>query len=283
MLSQFGLVPIASMAINLGDVFGRLVVEEIGKQASNRRAFAVCRCSCGSELKAIRFDALLSGITTSCGCFQREQSTTHGLTKSPHYKRWGHMISRCTNPSDAAYKDYGGRGIKVCDRWLSVEQFIDDLPAGYTDGVEIDRIDNDGDYEPGNVRWSSAKANSDNRRSARRLTFNGKTQSLSRWAIEIGVNQGTLKSRLDDSGWTLERALTEPAMSGYDVRALGISTRWAGHETPPKKAPRALKRFEYKGESLSINELSRRTGITVKLLRKRLCERGWPIDKAVIP
>lgn len=284
MITEFNLEKSNSKVVVVGDKFGRLTVLETGKRAG-RKYFAVCQCDCGSDPKAIRFESLLSGLTSSCGCYQRQQSTTHGLTKSPHYKRWLHMIDRCTNESCAAYKDYGGRGIKVCDRWLDVANFVADLPDGYFDGAEIDRIDNDGDYEPGNVRWATTSDNCDNRRSGRYLTHNGKTQSISRWAEETGINEGTLRSRIDDSGWSISDALEASVLSASESGKIGCASRWAGHTAKPKKTPRHLlvRRFEYQGKNLSIREISDLTGISVDLLRKRICERGWPIEKATVP
>lgn len=106
---------------------------------------------------------------------------THGLTKSPHYHRWRHMMDRCYNPTCDAYKDYGGRAIKVDERWHDIRNFVDELPDGYQEGLEIDRINNDGHYEPGNVRWATRQQNSDNRRNARLIEYDGRKQSLSAW------------------------------------------------------------------------------------------------------
>lgn len=284
MISKLGLSHIKSQAIKVGDCFGRLTVLAVGQVKETRRTFAVCQCSCGSSPKQIRFDSLLKGVTQSCGCFHKEQTSTHRMTKNHHYKRWWHMVDRCTNPNAPAYADYGGRGIKVCDRWMDVANFIADLPEGYFPGAEIDRYpDNDGNYEPGNVRWATSAENADNRRSRHLIELNGKTQSLTAWARDVGISESTMRDRLFVSKWPKEIALTEPAMSAKDVRTLGLSIRWAGHVTPPKKSPRVLKRFEYKGNSMSIRDISELTGISVALLRKRLCERGWPIEKAVIP
>jgi hypothetical protein len=193
------------------------------------------------------------------------------------------MMERCYNEASTSYNDYGARGIKVCESWHDVSCFIDELPGDFFDGAEMDRIDNDGNYEPGNIRWATPSVNSDNRRSARNISFNGKTQSLSRWAKELRINEGTLKSRIDDSKWDIEKAFTAPMMT--PAESAKQSKRWEGHTAKPKKIPRSLlvKRFNVEGEMLSIKEISEKTGLTVKLLTKRLCERKWPIEKAIQP
>lgn len=152
MLERFGLIETSAKAIGVGERFGRLTVVAVGQVPGTYRYMAVCKCLCGGPLKAVRFDGLKNGAVVSCGCFWREKVTTHGVTNSGHYDRWRHMMDRCYNPDCASYESYGGRGIRVCDRWHDVGAFVADLPAGFEPGLEMDRIDNDGDYEPGNIR-----------------------------------------------------------------------------------------------------------------------------------
>ena len=164
MLDLFNLVQTSSKAVNVGDVFGRLTVLETGQIPDTYRYIAICQCECGSAPKAIRFDSLKSGVVVSCGCFQKEQTTTHGLSKSGHYSRWKNMLGRCEDPSDPAYPDYGARGIKVCGRWMDYALFLADMGPRPSDKHSIDRINNDGNYEPENCRWATADIQAGNTR-----------------------------------------------------------------------------------------------------------------------
>lgn len=279
MIEKFGLVKTNAKAVSVGDIFGRLTVLAVGQKA-NYKYFAVCSCSCGSEIKAIRIDHLVMGFTVSCGCFQKEASTTHGQTKSPHYSRWRLMIDRCTDQNCRAYKDYGARGIKVCDRWLDINNYIADLPDGYQEGLELDRINNDGDYEPGNVKWSSKSENCSNRRSSRIIEFNGEKLTAKEWGARLGMSHGAIAERLDKWGWDVEKALTTPPLDDFGRMKRAHEFRWAGHVKKQKTQPKIVRTVEYNGSHVNLAELSRLTGISGKLLYKRIFERGWPIEKA---
>lgn len=141
---------------------------------------------------------------------RREMRTfclNHGSTQMPEYLVWRSMHARCYNPATKSYKHYGARGIKVCDRWRIFENFSADMghrPEGYS----IERIDNNGDYEPSNCRWATRIEQCSNRRYNRLLTFKGVTKTLSQWARDIGVKRTTLRQRLF-LGWSVDRALTE--------------------------------------------------------------------------
>jgi hypothetical protein len=120
------------------------------------------------------------------------------------------MIQRCTNSNYTYYKDYGGRGIKVCDRWLnSFEDFLADMREA-PKGLSLDRIDNNGDYTPENCRWATIKEQCNNTRCNHLLTYNGKTQSISQWANELGTKWITLYKRINTYGWSVDRALSTP-------------------------------------------------------------------------
>lgn len=282
MLSRLGLEETkapAAMAL-VGRVFGRLTVVAVGQKPRTYRYMAVCQCSCGSPIKAIRIDGLTSGAVVACGCVHKESVTTHGQTNSGHLDRWHHMMSRCYNTADAAYQNYGGRGIKVCPEWHDARLFVEGLPAGHFDGAEIDRIDNDGDYEPGNVRWSTHQENADNRRTARNVTYLGRTQSLSAWASEFGLSRVLVWQRVVTFGWDIGRALTEPAINADDRMAIARHARWGNHKKRQKPTPRVEKTVLFRGENLTIAQLSTLTGISPKLLRKRIFERGWAVERA---
>lgn len=123
----------------------------------------------------------------------------------------GHMKNRCFNPKCKAFKDYGGRGITVCDEWVSdPDSFVEwALSNGYEYGLAIDRIDNDGNYEPNNCRWVTAAENNQNRRSSRFFTINGETKNLQQWCNQYGISRSMVHKRLQ-MGWDIEKALTTP-------------------------------------------------------------------------
>ena len=185
-----------------------------------RQSYWFARCKCGTK-KAVRAGAMKGGHTRSCGCLQRERTSlfhyVHGaknrtkkrVRPSPEYTSWAGMKNRCTNKSNKDYKNYGGRGISVCIRWdISYENFLADM-GQKPKGFEIERIDNNGNYEPANCKWVSKKENANNRRTNRILIHNGVSMNLTQWAGKLGIHPSTLYSRLR-SGWSIERTLTIP-------------------------------------------------------------------------
>lgn len=188
--------------LRIGLKVGRLTLKR--QRVDNHRIKWECVCDCGKS-HVVRQDALLSGATVSCGCWNRTSKITHGQSRSRTYSVWLSMKSRCNNPHAQAYKDYGARGIKVCERWFEFSNFFEDMghaPAG----LELERIDNSGDYCLANCKWASVKEQARNRRSNKLITFQGITLCLSEWAEKLGVTHHLLNKRIR-IGYPLEKVL----------------------------------------------------------------------------
>lgn len=196
-----------------GQVFERLtVVEHVGFDKKHSALWS-CQCSCGKSC-IISSDNLRSGNTKSCGCIRNERIGTlnksHGLSQHPLHRTWSHIKDRCNNPNDKKYDSYGGRGIKMCDEWNDFQRFYDwSMENGWEQGLTIDRINVNGNYEPDNCRWVTMKVQQNNRRDNKYITFNGKTQTMQQWCDELGIPHSTLWNRLNVLGWSLEKALNK--------------------------------------------------------------------------
>jgi hypothetical protein len=199
--------------------FGRLnAIKYVGRKFGGN-AYWLCRCECGEELE-VRGSHLVDGNVKSCGCLTRDNcaelgcksggwNRTHGASGTPTFQTWRGMFSRCFDPGHESYEDYGGRGIKVCDRWLEYENFVADMgqrPVGMT----LDRENTDGNYEPGNCRWATNREQQTNKRNNVNLTFGGRTQTMVEWAEERGLDPGLLWQRIRKLRWPVEKALTTP-------------------------------------------------------------------------
>ncbi len=271
MLDKFGLIETNAKAVKVNESYGRLTIKAVGQIKGSYKYYAVCECSCGSGLKRIRIDSIISGSVVSCGCSRIESILTHGLSTNPHYGRWRGMIERCENEKCASYKNYGGRGISVCEEWRDVRNFLKDMEPNYFEGAELDRIDNDGNYEPENVRWATRKANCGNRRTTRNIKFNGVVKPLSHWAAAAGINNSSMTDRIDSESRTLEQALTDPK---------GTRRHKSTRKEKKPKTDRKIRTVKYKGKPYTLKELSVLTGISVKLLSRRIFERNWSVERA---
>ncbi len=198
-----------------GRRFGRLIVIRRVNNGKSKNRRWLCLCDCGNE-KIIYGSSLPSGRTKSCGCLQKElvrkRFTKHGHSKNKlrTYNIWKSMNQRCVNPRNKEYHNYGGRGIRVCQRWKqSFAHFLEDIGDPPTDRHQIDRIDNDQGYCQNNCRWVTPKQQQRHRRNNHLITHGGRTQILVEWAEETGLKRGTIAARLK-KGWSAESALTIP-------------------------------------------------------------------------
>jgi hypothetical protein len=198
--------------LNPGDVFGRLTLIQKVPTRHDRKIRWMCRCICGAQC-VVQQHYLRTGHTKSCGCYCKDINSalhrTHGRTHTTEYNIWASMIQRCENPKNAAFPDYGGRGIAVCERWRhDYTVFLADMGTRPSPRHTIERKNNSLGYSPENCIWATFREQQRNRRSNHWITFNGETKVLNDWAATFKIQRATLKERLRH-GWSIERALTE--------------------------------------------------------------------------
>lgn len=197
-----------------GQRFGRLLVLKRVKNDKHNKAKWACICDCGKEVVVLGND-LRQGKTTSCSCAQKDMitqsNTIHGESESRLYNIWKKIKKRTNDKADKDYKNYGGRNIRICKEWevdfLVFKEWA--LSSGYNDSLTIDRKDNNKSYSPENCRWVSMKVQNRNKRNNREITYQGTTKTLVEWAEYLGINRGTLLTRLR-VGWSVEKAFTTP-------------------------------------------------------------------------
>lgn len=189
-----------------------LTVQSPTNERRNNSVMWLARCDCGRAV-TVRAACLKRGSTRSCGCATRSmiamRTTRHGMSRSPEYRTWSGMIDRCTNPRLRTWSAYGGRGIRVCDRWLKFENFFSDMGQRPSRKHSLDRVDNDGNYEPGNCRWATPDVQQNNHRGNVRLTVFGESMTIAQWLRRTGMPSRAVRLRLR-MGWAPERALTQP-------------------------------------------------------------------------
>jgi hypothetical protein len=219
---------VALLAIQVGSRWGRWVIvgpPEGDATTATHGVRARARCDCGRE-RSVEVRSLVRGKSASCGCISgqrlktpefkaasrlsRKLGISHGVPRPPGYKAWYSMIRRCRDSNHPGFHNYGGRGISVCERWKeSFWNFNADMGVRPTRYHTIERIDNDGNYEPGNCRWATRKEQARNTRHNVMLTIEGETMCVAAWAERVGLSSGALKYRLSQ-GWAHERAVFTP-------------------------------------------------------------------------
>lgn len=196
--------------MDIGSKVGAWTLVSQSRDARKKRY--LCRCECGKE-KQVDAYCLATGKSKSCGC-KRQSRLRHGYTRNgevrPEWQAWNHMCQRCTNPRDKHYKDYGGRGITVCERWASFDEFIKDMGDRPSPKHSLDRINGDKGYAPENCRWATAITQASNRRSVIWIEYGGQRNTVAGWAKATGINRTTILARYH-KGLTPDRILTPVA------------------------------------------------------------------------
>lgn len=190
-----------------GQTFGRITVLRVAERR-RKAIYWHCRCVCGTEF-VLRGSCLIRGQTTMCSPCGKKSSVTHGSRYTVTYRTFSKMRERCNNPNAINFADYGGRGVKVCERWNNFENFLADMGERPSPKHSLDRIDVNGDYEPDNCRWATKYVQANNTRSNRFVTWKGETKTVSEWARELNMQSQTLARRLN-AGWSVEDAFTQP-------------------------------------------------------------------------
>ena len=214
--------------VDVGDIFGVLLVKKLRvKKLKDGHYGHLCEClNCGNICYVRSYD-LMRGHNLSCGCLNPGVSNIHHFTNTRFYRIWQNMKIRCYDVNITQYKNYGGRGIKVCDRWHDFNNFKEDMYESYLDHVEkcgekdttLDRIDVNGNYEPCNCRWATVDEQANNTRIVKYLTSSsGERHTLTEWAKILGVKRDTLKARLYRHKWDDDKILNAPIHGGqkYD-------------------------------------------------------------------
>lgn len=190
-----------------GQKFNRLTVIEFS-HTKNRKSFWMCECICGNK-KVIRSDSLKDGNVKSCGCLNFENGTvTHNMSKTKIYHVWATMKNRCKNSNDKNFHHYGGRGITYCDEWEKFELFYEwAVDNGYKEGLTLERVDVNGDYEPINCIWITHAEQQNNKRDNVLITYRNKTQNIAQWARELGITFNLLYGRLQKYNMDLNKVI----------------------------------------------------------------------------
>ena len=246
-----------------GQIYGRLKVIEFGGYNNHKAVTWKCICECGKEV-VVRSDHLRYGRVQSCGCIKKETTSKRGKDNQKHgmwntriYHIWQRMKQRCDGTSNSNNKkSYFEKGIRVCDEWKeSFETFYDwAINNGYDEKLSIDRIDNSKGYCPENCHWVSMKEQSCNRRNNRLITYKGKTQTVSEWAVELGIKPRTLHNRLYRSNMDVGLAFKKDKLYGNKIT--------------------------YKGETKTVSQWAKIIGLSESALYQRVFRRNMPLEKA---
>jgi len=235
---------------------------------------------CGSEFQRTKGELIRSLKRSGKLVCKNCRGATHNRSKTPEYKSWASMKSRCDNPNNTHYSRYGGRGITYETRWSSFEEFLKDMGDMPVKKMELDRIDNEGSYRKENCRWATRKEQTRNRggkRATRLYTFDSKTMCIADWAKEIGITAASLQKRLN-KGWPLELALSPERRDGGD------RSKWVANTESPTKGKtvrnKNSKFITIDGVTKTYSEWEKEKGLSKGLISKRL-QQGFTEYEAV--
>lgn len=253
-----------------GQRFGRLIAIEESGRSKGRSVIWLCKCDCGNTHTVIA-PMLKNGSIRSCGCLKRdmvaEKNYKHGHAGDRLYRIWAGIKRRCYVEKDASYKDYGGRGICLCEEWHDYEKFHEwamnngydpDAPRGT---CTIDRINPNGHYEPSNCRWASTTVQQRNKRNNHYLTYKGQTHPVTEWADILGIDKGTLESRVNRYGWSIERAFMTPVRKNNRIGANRYLT--------------------FDNRTQTITEWAKELKMNFTTLYSRVFNYHWSVEKAL--
>lgn len=195
-----------------GKRFSRLlVISATEERYLDRQIMWKCLCDCGNEILTVS-SWLKDGTVQSCGCLNREltakRNFKHGMTKTDTYRVWRKLFERCYNPKDKAYAYYGGRGISICERWYEFINFLSDMGLR-PKRMQIDRINNNGNYEPSNCRWATSRQNNNNRRDNLKIEYQGESHTIREWSDKTGIKYNVIHLRLYRR-WPIDSIFTKP-------------------------------------------------------------------------
>lgn len=190
----------------IGKIYGRLTVLDVFRK--NKRTYAYCRCICGT-IKNIHLYSVIHHRTISCGCYNKEVITKHGMLRTKEYNTWQHMLRRCDTHDPIHEHLYMGKGIRVCERWKKFSNFFEDMGFAPSPIHSMDRLDNNKGYYKGNCRWATPTEQSRNTNRNKIIYFNGEKKCASEWAEIYGIKYQTFLKRLQ-MGWKIKEALTKP-------------------------------------------------------------------------
>ena len=314
--------------VNVGDKYGMLTIIKFHhektryyerKDASYRKPrlakrtyrYYECKCDCGNTC-IVELTHLRSGHTKSCGCYRdyinsqpSSKKSIHGVSGHPLYGTWCKMRARCLSEKDANYKNYGGRGIKICDEWKdSPKVFIEwSENNGWSEGcgLSLDRIDVNGDYSPSNCRWATTYIQNNNRRNNRYVTYNGETHTIKEWSDLTGISTQALAYRLNNPKWTLDEVFNTKFNGSWSCKhnedynlaeiyneeqedklkkLKHIQELCEADEVKPREGITYDTNFEYNGVTHTIREWAEFMGFAPKVLLRRL-KLGWAMKDAL--
>lgn len=246
-----------------GQKFGRLMV--LSQEENVKPTRWKCICICGVQ-KTVPSGTLMAGRTISCGCLRREhrikRNTTHGMTNTPEHRIWSQMKSRCSDSSHKSYKDYGGRGIAICDRWKeSFELFFEDMGSRPSKSHSIERVDNEQGYSKENCKWATSSEQNRNKRNNVFVTIAGDTKSLAEWVEHSGISRHTLYGRIK-AGWR-EEDLLKPLRGSKTLTIKGTKT------------------ITLNGVTKKVGQWAKEAGLGRSTILARI-NMGWPIDESLL-